>query len=98
LATQKEFIISLIGDFLSKNRECMTKYSFLFIFKQNGGMCSLVFKHPTNLIFYPLVSKPLIVSRFFSEASCTIDKSITSTKDPKNQGNRTRDFVVPSSF
>jgi hypothetical protein len=26
--------------------------------------------------------------KVFSEASCTIDKSITSTKDPKNQGNR----------
>jgi hypothetical protein len=73
-------------------------YDQIYIYKQNGEMCSLVFKHPTNLIFYPLVSKPLIVSRFSSEASCTIDKSITSTKDPKNQGNRTRDFVVPSSF
>jgi len=72
LATQKKIIISLIGDFLSKKRECMTKFVYLFIYSQNGEMCSLVSKLPTNLIFYPLVSKPLIDSRFFQKQAAPL--------------------------
>jgi hypothetical protein len=56
----------------SFKKQGMYDQIYLFIYSQNGEMCSLVSKLPTNLILYPLVSKPLIVSRFFQKQAAPL--------------------------